>query len=163
MGLRSRVWKPRLAMVCPFIHLTFTCCVDVLLCERPFVIFYFYNYVVVQESLTHNCTTGANQSCLEFSWMLVRAAEMALSPLLWSCQTGPQKGFQSLLPFTGTCPALSLPKAVHCRMGRMEHSTVHPALAFMRMTSCLVHKSLPKAKTTAAGNCNSETTRKLPE
>lgn len=89
--------------------------------------------------------------------MLVRAAVMAHSALLWSCQTGPQKGFQSLPPFTGICPALFLSKSVHCRMGRMEHNTVHQALAFIRMTSCHVHKSLPKAKTTAAGKYENKT------
>lgn len=35
--------KPRLALFCPFIQLSFTWYVDVLVHERPFVIFYFYN------------------------------------------------------------------------------------------------------------------------
>lgn len=109
----------------------------------------------MQESLIHNCIMGVNLSYLEFSWMLVRAAAMAYSPLLWSCQTGPQKGFPTLLPFGGPCPALFISESVHCRMGRMEHNAVHQALAFIRMTSCHVHKSLPKGKTTAAGNGNS--------
>lgn len=110
--------------------------------------------------------TGANQSSLnslEFSWVLARAAAMAHSPLLCSCQTGSQEGFQSLLPFTATCPALFLSKSVHCRMGRMEQNTVPQALAFVRMTSCHVHKPLPKAKTITAGNCNSETIRIAPD